>query len=109
MEVMGRPDPEPLSREELVKLVLRLQRPATKSRTSDRKERCEASWLNQGGLMNMLRRAQTHFASGHDDAVSKLRRAGVVSSMRPDAHRTQQRIPLRVPVRPGHRAGQASL
>lgn len=36
--------------------------------------------ISQGGLMNMLRRAQVHFAGGRDDAVSKLRQAGVVSS-----------------------------
>ena len=36
--------------------------------------------ISQGGLMNMLRRAQLHFASGRDDAVSKLRQASVVSS-----------------------------
>jgi len=36
--------------------------------------------ISQGGLMNMLRRAQAHFAGGRDDAVSKLRQAGVVSS-----------------------------
>jgi len=30
--------------------------------------------------MNMLRRAQAHFAGGRDDAVSRLRQAGVVSS-----------------------------
>ena len=30
--------------------------------------------------MNMLRRAQEHFASGRNDAVSKLHRASVVSS-----------------------------
>jgi transposase len=36
--------------------------------------------ISQGGLMNMLRRAEAHFAGGRDDAVSKLRQAGVVSS-----------------------------
>jgi transposase len=36
--------------------------------------------ISQGGLMNMLRRAQARFAGGRDDAVSKLRQAGVVSS-----------------------------
>jgi transposase len=36
--------------------------------------------ISQGGLMNMLRRAQGHFAGGRDDAVSKLRQARVVSS-----------------------------
>jgi transposase len=36
--------------------------------------------ISQGGLMNMLRRAQGHFAGGRDDAVSKLRQASVVSS-----------------------------
>ena len=36
--------------------------------------------ISQGGLTNMLRRAQEHFASGRDDAVSKLRQANVVSS-----------------------------
>jgi transposase len=46
---MGRPDLERLSREELIELVLRLQRPAKTSQTSskppstDRKERREAS------------------------------------------------------------------
>ena len=46
---MGRPDLERLSREELIELMLRLQRPAKTSRTSskppstDRKERREAS------------------------------------------------------------------
>ena len=46
---MGRPDLERLSREELIELVLRLQRPGKTSRTSskppsaDRKERREAS------------------------------------------------------------------
>ena len=36
--------------------------------------------ISQGGLMNMLRRAQKQFAGGRDDAVSKLRQARVVSS-----------------------------
>ena len=36
--------------------------------------------ISQGGLMNMLRRAQGHFAGGRDDAVSKLRQASIVSS-----------------------------
>ena len=36
--------------------------------------------ISQGGLMNMLRRAQGHFAGGRDDAVSELRQASVVSS-----------------------------
>ena len=36
--------------------------------------------ISQGGLMNMLRRAQRQFAGGRDDAVSKLRQARVISS-----------------------------
>ena len=36
--------------------------------------------ISQGGLMNMLRRAQKQFVSGRDDAVSQLRQARVVSS-----------------------------
>lgn len=36
--------------------------------------------ISQGGPMNVLRRAQAHYAGGRDDAVSKLRLAGVVSS-----------------------------
>jgi transposase len=36
--------------------------------------------ISQGGLMNMLRRAQEHFVGGRDAAVSKLRQASVVSS-----------------------------
>jgi transposase len=36
--------------------------------------------ISQGGLMNMLRRAQKQFVSGRDDAVSQLRLARVVSS-----------------------------
>ena len=36
--------------------------------------------ISQGGLINMLRRAQAHFAGGRDDAVSEQRQAGVVSS-----------------------------
>ena len=36
--------------------------------------------LSQGGLMNLLRRAQGRFRSGRDAAVSTLRRAAVVAS-----------------------------
>lgn len=36
--------------------------------------------ISQGGLMNMLRRAQEHFIDGRNDAVSDLRQANVVSS-----------------------------
>jgi transposase len=36
--------------------------------------------ISQGGLMNMLRRAQGHFAGGRDASVLKLRQASVVSS-----------------------------
>jgi transposase len=36
--------------------------------------------LSQGGLMNLLRRAQGRFAEGHASAVSSLRRAEVVAS-----------------------------
>ena len=36
--------------------------------------------ISQGGLMNILRRAQGHFAGGRDDAVSRLRQASIVSS-----------------------------
>ena len=36
--------------------------------------------LSQGGLMNLLRRAQNHFRPGRDVAVSALRRAEVVAS-----------------------------
>ena len=36
--------------------------------------------LSQGGLMNLLRRAQGRFRSGRDEAVSTLRRARVVAS-----------------------------
>lgn len=36
--------------------------------------------ISQGGLMNMLRRAQGRFADGRDDAVAQLRQARVVSS-----------------------------
>ncbi|SMD12134.1 zinc-finger binding domain of transposase IS66 [Fulvimarina manganoxydans] len=36
--------------------------------------------ISQGGLMNMLRRAQTRLAQGRDDAISALRQAKVVAS-----------------------------
>jgi transposase len=36
--------------------------------------------LSQGGLMNLLRRAQGRFRSGREPAVSTLRRAAVVAS-----------------------------
>ena len=36
--------------------------------------------ISQGGLMNMLRRAQDRFQSGREDAVAALRRAAVVAS-----------------------------
>jgi transposase len=36
--------------------------------------------ISQGGLMNMLRRAQTCFEGGRDEAVAALRRAEVVAS-----------------------------
>jgi transposase len=36
--------------------------------------------ISQGGLMNLLRRAQGHFQAGHADAVAALRRAEVVAS-----------------------------
>jgi len=36
--------------------------------------------VNQGGLMNMLRRAETRFDAGRDAALSALRRAEVVAS-----------------------------
>ena len=36
--------------------------------------------LSQGGLMNLLQRAQRRFRSGRDEAVSTLRRATVVAS-----------------------------
>jgi transposase len=36
--------------------------------------------ISQGGLMNMLRRAQRQFAGGRNDAVSRLRQARVISS-----------------------------
>jgi len=36
--------------------------------------------LSQGGLMNLLQRAQRHFRSGRDEAVSTLRQATVVAS-----------------------------
>jgi transposase len=36
--------------------------------------------VSQGGLMNVLRRAQTRFAGGRDEAVAALRRAEVVAS-----------------------------
>ena len=36
--------------------------------------------ISQGGLMNMLRRAETRFEAGHDAALSALRRAEVVAS-----------------------------
>src|SRR5215216_5131014 len=35
--------------------------------------------LSQGGLMNVLRRAQGRFQAGREDAVTALRRAGVVA------------------------------
>ncbi|GJE58201.1 IS66 family transposase ISMno4 [Methylobacterium trifolii] len=36
--------------------------------------------LNQGGLLNLLQRAQRRFRSGREAAVSALRRAAVVAS-----------------------------
>ena len=36
--------------------------------------------LSQGGLMNLLQRAQRRFSSGREEAVSTLRRAAVVAS-----------------------------
>jgi transposase len=36
--------------------------------------------MSQGGLMNLLRRAQGQFQAGHDDAVAALRRAEVIAS-----------------------------
>ncbi len=36
--------------------------------------------ISQGGLMNLLRRAQDRFRAGRDDAVATLRRAQVVAS-----------------------------
>ncbi|MEF2074945.1 IS66 family transposase [Consotaella aegiceratis] len=36
--------------------------------------------ISQGGLMNMLRRAQTSFVPGRDDAIAALRQARVVAS-----------------------------
>ncbi len=36
--------------------------------------------LSQGGLMNLLRRAQRQFQAGREDAVAALRRASVVAS-----------------------------
>ncbi len=36
--------------------------------------------ISQGGLMNLLRRAQDRFRAGRDDAVAALRRAQVVAS-----------------------------
>jgi transposase len=36
--------------------------------------------LSQGGLMNLLQRAQRHFRSGREQAVSTLRRAAVIAS-----------------------------
>jgi transposase len=36
--------------------------------------------LSQGGLMNLLRRAQGQFQAGRDDAIAALRRAEVVAS-----------------------------
>ena len=36
--------------------------------------------LSQGGLMNLLRRAQAHFRPGREEAVSTQRRATVVAS-----------------------------
>ncbi|MCJ2038967.1 IS66 family transposase [Methylobacterium sp. J-059] len=36
--------------------------------------------LSQGGLMNLLQRAQRHFRSGREEAVSTLRRAPVIAS-----------------------------
>ena len=36
--------------------------------------------ISQGGLMNLLRRAQGHFRAGRDDAVAALRRAEIVAS-----------------------------
>ena len=36
--------------------------------------------LSQGGLMNLLRRAQGHFETGRERAVAALRQAAVVAS-----------------------------
>ena len=36
--------------------------------------------VSQGGLTNMLRRAETRFDAGRDAALSRLRRATVVAS-----------------------------
>src|SRR3954467_4829297 len=36
--------------------------------------------ISQGGLMNLLRRAQSRFQAGREDAVAALRRAAVVAS-----------------------------
>ena len=36
--------------------------------------------LSQGGLMNLLRRAQGRFRTGREEAVSALRRAAVIAS-----------------------------
>jgi transposase len=36
--------------------------------------------ISQGGLMNLLRRAQGRFQAGREDAVAALRRAPVVAS-----------------------------
>ena len=36
--------------------------------------------LSQGGLLNLLQRAQRHFRSGREEAVSTLRRAAVIAS-----------------------------
>src|SRR5436190_438442 len=98
---MERADLERLSKDELIELVLRLQRPEKTSRTSSKPpstavylkcfqalsyERLQRALsdlfgltISQGGLMAMLRRAQARFAPGREAALSALRRAAVVA------------------------------
>ena len=60
--------------------------------------------ISQGGLMNVLRRAQGCFRAGRDAAVATLRRAAVVASGRDrGAGRGRDRLSLGVPLRGGRR------
>lgn len=55
--------------------------------------------ISQGGLMNMLRRAQEHFVDGREAAVLKLRQAKRRQLGRDrGAHRRQQLVSLGLPL-----------
>src|SRR5947199_272145 len=100
---MSRSDLERLSKDELIELVLKLQRPAGAAATpfgprlhatavylktfqALSHERLQAALsdlfgltISQGGLMTMLRRAEARFSAGCEAALSALRRAEVVA------------------------------